>query len=185
MRTYARIYEGKVSELFGTAGDIARMFHPDIVWVEVSDDAPPAVGWAATQDEDKWLFCEPATPVRTVEELKVLIASERFQREAQGISINGLGIDTTRDSLSLIAGTAVSALMDSAYACNFKTVSGFTELTASGILEVATAVRTHVQACFDRELTLLRAIEAGEYRDEMLAEGWPDSPPLPEPVELQ
>jgi hypothetical protein len=42
-------------------------------------------------------------------------------------------------------------------------------------------VREHVQACFDRELALLRAIEAGEYSDDMLTQGWPDSLPPPEP----
>lgn len=123
-------------------------------------------------------------PVPLVD-LAALIAAERFRREAQGIVVNGMGIDTTRDSQSLIASTAVSALMDPAYVCNFKTVSGFTELTASGILEVATAVRSYVQACFDRELALLRSIEAGDFRDEMLAEGWPDSPPGTNPAELQ
>lgn len=34
MKTYARIYDGIVVELLETAGDIALMFHPDMVWVE-------------------------------------------------------------------------------------------------------------------------------------------------------
>lgn len=189
MKNYARIDSGVVFELLETTGDITCMFHPDLVWVAVPDHVNVAVGWAAFREGDTWVFSAPIAPVQTVEELKALIASERFQREGLGIVINGMGIDTSRDSQSLIAGTAVSALMDSAYVCNFKTVSGFTELTASEILEVATAVRAHVQACFDRELTLLRAIEAGSYSDDMLAEGWPGSlppsDPEPDPAEPQ
>lgn len=34
MKTYARIQEGHVAELFSTDGDITEMFHPDLHWVE-------------------------------------------------------------------------------------------------------------------------------------------------------
>ena len=114
-----------------------------------------------------------------------VIASERYKREGAGISVIGLAIETTRDSQALIASTGLSAILDPAYRCNFKTATGFVEVGSVQIIAIAKAVRAHVQACFDRELALLLAIEAGEYSAEMLAEGWPDSPPLPEPVELQ
>lgn len=104
-----------------------------------------------------------------------LIASERYKREGVGITVDGSVIDTTRDGQALIAGAAVSAILDPNYTCNWKTATGFVELNAPQLISIATAVREHVQACFDRELTLLRAIETGEYRDEILAEGWPDS----------
>lgn len=110
-----------------------------------------------------------------------VIAAERYKREGVGITVNGFEIQTTRDGQALIAGAAVSAILDPAYKCNWKTGGGFVELTAPQLIETATAVRAHVQACFDREMTLLSAVEAGEYRAEMLAEGWPDSPPLPDP----
>ncbi len=109
-----------------------------------------------------------------------LIAAERYKREGVGITVNGLEIETTRDGQGLIASAAVSAILDPAYKCNWKTGGGFVELTAPQLIEAATAVRAHVQACFDREMTLLSAVEAGEYRAEMLAEGWPDSLPLPD-----
>lgn len=113
-----------------------------------------------------------------------LVAVERFRREATGVHVDGLQIETTRDSQALIASTGLSAVLDPEYRCNFKTVNGFVEIGSAQIIAIAKAVRAHVQACFDRELTLLRAIEAGEYRADMLSEGWPDSSP-PEPVELQ
>jgi hypothetical protein len=113
-----------------------------------------------------------------------LVADERFRREATGVTVAGLQIETTRESAGLVYGAGLSALLDPDYRCNFKTLTGFVEIGAAQIIEIAKAVRTHVQACFDRELALLRAIEAGEYRDDMLSEGWPNSS-LPEPVELQ
>ncbi|MGF6396436.1 hypothetical protein ABH905_000102 [Pseudomonas frederiksbergensis] len=116
-----------------------------------------------------------------------LVAIERYKREATGVNVDGLLIETTRDSQALIASTGLSAVLDPEYRCNFKTVVGFVEIGAAQIIAIAKAIRAHVQACFDRERELLLAIEAGEYSDEMLAEGWPDSlsPPEPELVEPQ
>lgn len=113
-----------------------------------------------------------------------LVAVERYKREATGVNVDGLQIETTRDSQALIASTGLSAVLDPEYRCNFKTVGGFVEIGSAQIITIAKAVRAHVQACFDRELTLLRAIEAGEYHDDMLSQGWPDSLP-PDPAELQ
>ncbi len=184
MKTYAWIYDGVVSELKRTAGDISTMFHPSFVWVEVPNGVAPAVGWTAHQTDGEWSFSPPEVPAPTPSELKVLIADERFLREASGVCVEGLGIETTRDSQSLVASTGLSAVLDPQYRCNFKTTTGFVEIGAAQIIAIAKAVRAHVQACFDREMALLLAIEAGTFRDEMLAEGWPDSSP-PDPAELQ
>ncbi|VVM76488.1 DUF4376 domain-containing protein [Pseudomonas fluorescens] len=113
-----------------------------------------------------------------------LVAVERYRREATGVSVEGLQIETTRDSQALIASTGLSAVLDPDYRCNFKTVTGFVEIGSGQIITIAKAVRAHVQACFDRELTLLRAIEAGEFHEDMLLDGWPDSAPL-DPIEPQ
>jgi hypothetical protein len=109
-----------------------------------------------------------------------LIAAERFRREGVGVVVEGLLIDTTRDSQSLIANMAVSALIDAAYRCNFKAGAGFVEVGAAQILAISSAVRSHVQACFDREKDLLGVVQAGTYSTDMLVAGWPDSRPLPE-----
>lgn len=107
-----------------------------------------------------------------------IIAAERYRREGIGIVVGSMAIETTRDSQALIASTGLSAILDPEYRCNFKTLDGFVEIGAEQILAIAKAVRSHVQACFDRELDLLRALEARTYKDEMLAEGWPLSPPI-------
>ncbi|MNB54536.1 hypothetical protein D3C87_509950 [compost metagenome] len=113
-----------------------------------------------------------------------LIAAERFKREAIGVYVDGMQIETSRDSQALIASTGLSAVLDPDYRCNFKTVTGFVEIGSGQIITIAKAVRAHVQVCFDRELTLLRAIEAGEFHEDMLLDGWPDSAPL-DPIEPQ
>lgn len=63
METYARIYEGAVAEIFQTDGDITQMFHPDLVWIDVTASKPtPQVGWSATQVDGAWSFSAPAGP---------------------------------------------------------------------------------------------------------------------------
>lgn len=150
---------------------------------QADEEVWPNQGEVSSDDPRYLAYLAP--PSEPLPDLAELIAAERYKREGVGITVDGSIIDTTRDGQALIAGAAVSAMLDPAYACNWKTAGGFVELNAVQLVAIATAVRAHVQACFDRELVLLRAIEAGEYRDEMLVEGWPDSPPLPEPVELQ
>jgi len=106
------------------------------------------------------------------------VADERYEREDAVVSVEGLTVATSRDSAGMIYGAGISAILDPDYRCNFKTLEGFIEIGAQQILAIAKAVRAHVQACFDRELELLQAIEDGTYSDEMLKEGWPDSMPV-------
>lgn len=102
------------------------------------------------------------------------IADRRFQAETGGMIYQGMMLATDRESQSLITGAAVSAMLDEAYTVRWKTADGFVELTAEQIIGVATAVRAHVQACFDREAELLAEVEAGTLTPEMLDEGWPN-----------
>ncbi|HBO5585616.1 TPA: hypothetical protein L4556_002036 [Pseudomonas aeruginosa] len=50
MAMYARIWNGVVAEVFETDQDISTLFHPDIVWVDISDEHPmPGVLWVFSQ----------------------------------------------------------------------------------------------------------------------------------------
>jgi hypothetical protein len=49
-KTYARIQDGRAVELIVEAGDIGSKFHPDLLWLDVSDVAGIEVGWALNGD---------------------------------------------------------------------------------------------------------------------------------------
>lgn len=101
------------------------------------------------------------------------VAARRYESETRGLTINGMKIDTGRDSQALITGAAFGATLDPSYVCNWKTPDGFVQLDATQLIAIATTVRNHVQACFDREAAILQAIEAGTFTDDMIDTGWP------------
>lgn len=147
-------------------------------------EIPQALYFQTIRENDGvWMLVKGSVVKRPNEsaapDLPALIATERYRREASGVGVGALLIETTRDSQALIASTGLSAILNSNYRCNFKTAKGFVELGSVEIIEIAQAVRSHVQACFDRELMLLKAVEGGTYRDEMLTEGWPQTRPEP------
>jgi hypothetical protein len=52
MKTYARIQDNTVVELFSTDGDISSMFHPALIWVDVTAEAvAPKEGWSYKDGE--------------------------------------------------------------------------------------------------------------------------------------
>lgn len=112
-------------------------------------------------------------PDTSPETIARLIADRRYQAETAGIAVNGMPLDTGRDSQALVTGAALAAVIDPAYRCQWKTSEGFVDLTAPQIIALASTMRAHVQACFDREAELLAALEAGTYTDEQLDQGWP------------
>lgn len=103
------------------------------------------------------------------------IAAARYEAETAGVTVNGVLIDTGRDSQALITGAALSAMLDGEYSLNWKTPTGFVHLTSPEIIAVAQAVRAHVQACFDREgelVALVDAAQTAEDLDEIII-SWP------------
>lgn len=114
---------------------------------------------------------EPLPPELTLDELKTQkkaeIASARYAAETAGTTVNGVTIDTGRDSQALITGAAVAAMLDDDYSLNWKTTSGFIHLSAAEIIAVAQAVRAHVQSCFDREGGLVALVDAAQTAEEL------------------
>lgn len=112
-----------------------------------------------------------AMPEKTLDELKAQkkqdIAAARFAAETAGTTVNGILLDTGRDSQALITGAALAAVIDSEYSLNWKTESGFIHLTAPKIIAVAQAVRAHVQTCFDREGELVAQVDAAQTAEEL------------------
>lgn len=161
---WARIENGSVAEL--TDIDPEGRFHPSLEWVACDDTTTLGMTYDGA-------FHEPVVLAPTAEEVRAMIAARRFQAETAGIVIDGSAIDTGRDSQALITGAAVSAMLDTNYSCQWKTPSGFIELTSQQIIAIASEVRAHVQACFDREAELLAAVSAGTFTESQLDEGWP------------
>lgn len=111
------------------------------------------------------------TVVPSLEELKAEkraeIAAARYDAEIAGVSVNGVTIDTGRDSQALITGAALAAMLDDDYSLNWKTEAGFIHLTAPEIIAVAQSVRAHVQRCFDREGELVALVDAAQTTEEL------------------
>ncbi|WP_434708147.1 hypothetical protein J3P75_21670 [Pseudomonas sp. R1-1] len=72
MKTYARIVNSTVVELFSTDGNMAEMFHPDLLWVDISEVMPaPQIDWTAHFGTLGWVFASPEqlAPVSTLKTL--------------------------------------------------------------------------------------------------------------------
>lgn len=136
-------------------------------WLEIMQNTSES--WTIQKDGTFVFAAAPAPAIYLPE----IIASTRYDHETAGIEIDGVLISTDRDRQALITGAAVSAILDSEYVCTWKTVNRPVRLTASQLIEIATAVRAHVQACFDREGVLLAAVNNETYTDAMLTQGWP------------
>ncbi|WP_241261927.1 tail fiber assembly protein [Pseudomonas nitroreducens] len=72
MSQYARIFDGKVAELFETDGDITEMFHPDLIWIEIPSGLNVSIDWTWSADSG---FSAPAAP--TPQEIKYKALTER------------------------------------------------------------------------------------------------------------
>lgn len=75
MRTYARIQDGIVAELFRTDGDITAMFNPALLWVDISNHPDVTENWRY----DGSVFTAPTAPppqqpVPTINELQAQIS---------------------------------------------------------------------------------------------------------------
>jgi hypothetical protein len=100
------------------------------------------------------------------------IAAARWKAEVGGVEVSGMKIDTSRESQSLITGAALAATLDDTYVCQWKTEQGFVTLNAATILAAATAVRQHVQACFDHEAELTAVVAAAEMVEAVESVSW-------------
>lgn len=102
-----------------------------------------------------------------------LIAARRYQVETGGTTVEGVQVNTERDSQALLTGAAFAATLDQAYHIKWKAATGFVDLTGEQVIGLASQVRAFVQACFNREAELLGFVADGSITAEMLEEGWP------------
>lgn len=91
---YARIYENKVAELFETDDDITQMFHPDLIWVDITNlDPQPGERWNYVDG----VFTPPTLSVRTPE----MIHGENVLRRDYFLGVAALAIAPLQDAVDL------------------------------------------------------------------------------------
>ncbi len=93
--------------------------------------------------------------------LKNYAAAVRFNKEVGGITFNGAAVPSDRETQAKFVSAAVMAQLNPSITFEWKTDGGFLSLNAEQLIAVATAVGTHVQACFNVEATLSAGITAG------------------------
>lgn len=107
------------------------------------------------------------------------LAYYRWQKETEGITLNGVGIKTDRESQSLLNGALkLFDLNPSLLAIDWKGENGWVQVDKATLEAVGLAVGAHVQACFSREKAHATAIEALTAIDEIeaydITTGWPE-----------
>lgn len=94
--------------------------------------------------------------------LKAYAAGLRYSKEVAGTTVNGAAYPTDRESQSKYTAAAVMAQINPQASFNWKAANGaFVTLTAAQMIAVASGVGAYVQRCFDKESSVVAAIDAG------------------------
>jgi hypothetical protein len=127
-------------------------------------------------DDDADVSTAGVIKVLSQQEYKSLVKAEIKERRDKvieaGTTVNGINIATDDVSQQRITGAALAATVDPSTTVRWKLPDdSFVTLDAAQVIAIAQAVRTHIQACFDREAELLEALNSGQSYD--LNAGWP------------
>lgn len=116
---------------------------------------------------------------KTQEELETLktqrlneLASLRYQKEIAGITVGESNIRTDLVSQSKIMGSWCTAQINPSALIDFKGENGWVQIDSATIIDIATAVSNHVQACYTREKELSILLETDIEID--ITTGWPE-----------
>lgn len=115
MKTYARIFEGQVQELFSTDGDIASMFHPEMVWIDVTEmETKPTVGWAASKSSSGWALSAPTVLPKSQAEMKADVIAQR-----------DVLLDLANEATAGMSDAFVAGLLDAVDTAKFKAYAAY------------------------------------------------------------
>lgn len=103
--------------------------------------------------------------------MKARVRALREDAIRRGVIVSGMRFATDDQGQARLTGAAVAAILDPEYSVQWKTDAGFTLLSGAQVIAVSHLVRTHVQACFEREAALLSEIDDGGDPD--VDAGWP------------
>lgn len=143
--------------------------------------ASPAPGKIRSHDADGLpILVDPPVYVPTADDHRAAVANRRWSQEVAGITWNGYGIATDRESQdktvqetrAIDRGLRVDG---KGWKCiDLATgVVVFRPTTNVEMVAIGDAVYDYVSACFAREEALLDEIAAGTYDPAMLETGWP------------
>jgi hypothetical protein len=111
---------------------------------------------------------------------KAEATAKRYDVETGGTTVNGMTIETSRESQGLIDGAYSLAVRNAdtqGFTIDFKSTSGWVELTAAQMIAISEAVGVHIQQSFKRERALHEAIDAAADHTAVAAiditTGWP------------
>jgi hypothetical protein len=110
---------------------------------------------------DGTTFSQSAVGVYTQTQLLAYSASVRYGCEIQGVTSAGDPIRTDRVSRTAANQTLVYINANPTLTVNWKTLTGFTTLNQAAIVQFTTDINTHVQNCFNTEVTVSGDITAG------------------------
>lgn len=104
---------------------------------------------------------EPKVP--TLEEVKAdklaELAQARWEQETGGLTLpTGAVIKTDRESQGLLTAAAVMAKFDPTMTVEWKAATGWIDLDATTVIQLAGAVREHVQKAFSKERDLAEQV---------------------------
>ena len=86
------------------------------------------------------------------------VAALRYQKETNGIMVNGSFIATDRESQAQIMGVYTALKNNMISSVNFKTLNGWVTLDSTSVVTIVMAVVTHVQLCFSTEYQMTNTI---------------------------
>src|SRR5699024_8107907 len=90
------------------------------------------------------------------------------------IEIKGCRIVTNEKTKARLAAASEQARINSGAEFDWKFSCGNWQLlSAQGVLELLEELSIFTEQCFSREREVMQAIDAGEFDDSMLQDGWP------------
>jgi hypothetical protein len=151
---------------------------PHLTLIEIPNDGT---------DEDSKIGCTYNKNTKQIEDPKTIddyknekkaeLALIRKSKESSSTTVGNFTVYTDLETQTKILGAYMAAQMDPEYTVNWKTANGFVTLNGQNLIYVAQAIRNHIQGCFDREQTLIQAIDdcvtPTDVKELIITTGWP------------
>lgn len=126
-------------------------------------------------------FSPPIVP-RNFEEVKQEkirdLEQKMVEEESNGTTYNSYRFATDKDSQIKYLGILVSSMMDPTFTTQFKTMDNeYVTLTNTDVVGLSMQVKSHIQACYDNDASILEQINAATTVEEIdaidVSVGWP------------